>query len=1015
MFSRGVLFLFVMAGLALACAPMASAQPYSTFPMVPGELSVTCFSGLTDNQAPFDPDPNGFVMGVIDSRLPPVDANSPIPALDVNWGALMYHNELGNPGHLWTYENLGQVFGLALDDADPPNMYVTATTLYGLFAFGPGGSGAVYRIDGVTGDICVIAQLPNTGPALGNICYDPVSRSLFVSNFEDGVIYRVAVDGQDPTNPCAVGDPVAAYDHGLDGRPNGVVPSSGAALTAAPDDPSVDYTPKGRRVWGLQMHPTEGRLYYAVWVTGNPHEIWSVEVDASGNINPATAFYEVEMPPRPSGALSFPVSDIAFSDAGNLYAAQRSMSADFGNLHNGFAGGAHAARVIKIEGSQGAWTPSIEEYKLGALFSEENGAGGVDVDCEENIWATADAIHFGGSTGHPDTVYGLQWIAAGGNAGSPATLNSYIIGLNGGFAKSEIGDVEIYEEECECMEIANEEIECSPDGDGSIDYTFDVTNNSGIDAARVIITPITPGLSADPYIFNTPVPDGATETISTSFSGIPEDEEFCFIVTLLSADGYVCCSIEICIDPPRCDCLAFSEETIECDPDNPGSYIYTVNVTNLTQDTIEHLYIFPNDPTITVSPDYIDVPTSPPGASGTLSFSISGGDPGDEVCFMITVHNEGLLECCGVERCVILPDCCTGGCDDIAINLLGDFPDELDCGADFEIPGATAVNVCTDEEFQVSISGSVDTSKPGEYCVSYVVATADGIKCEDIYCVTVLDNCCDDDQEKPEIFLSGPVPQNVDCNADFTPPSATALDVCDGELDVSIVGEVDTSTPGEYCITYVAVDSSGNECRIEFCITVLDNCCDPDTMAPEIILLTPFPDEIDCGAVFPFPEILVRDDCDPQAGWSVEGDIDTSTPGVQCITITAVDAAGNTTVETFCVTVLPCEGEGDDTGVGDPVFHSADTNRNSTISLSEVLRVVQFFTLHGYHCVVGTEDGFAPGPGSHDGQKHDCDFGEEDWVIELLELVRLIQLYNAGEYHACPGSEDNFCPGPATE
>ncbi|MBI1319645.1 MAG: DUF5011 domain-containing protein [Candidatus Hydrogenedens sp.] len=992
----------------LTFATTASAQPFATFPMVRGELVATCFSGLQSGQtqAPYAANPFGAVMGVIDARIPPVDANSPIPVLDTNWSALMYHNELGNAGHFWTSQNLGQVFGITLDDADPPNIYVTATTMYGLFAFGPGGAGGVYRIDGVTGDICVIASLPNTGPALGDVCYDATSRNLFVSNFEDGLVYRVAVDSQDPSNPCAVGDAVVAYDHGLNGRPNGVVPSTNASLTAIPDDPSVDYTPKGRRVWAVQMH--EGRLYYSVWVLGNPHEIWSVEVDSAGNINPATAFYEIEMPSRPGGSQSFPVSDIAFSDAGNMFAAQRTMSADFGNLHNGSPGGAHAARVIKFEGSQAAWTPSVEEYKLGSIFSEENGAGGVDVDCDENIWATSDAIHFG----NPDTVYGLQWIAAGGNAGDPAVQNSYIIGLNGGFAKSEIGDVEIYREICQCMDIEAETVECDADNPGGLVYTFDVTNDSGVDATRIIFTPQTPGLQFSPHYLNTPVADGETVTASTNISGYTEGEEFCFTITLLSADGYVCCSIDICIDPPRCDCLAFENERIICDPENPGSYLYSVHLTNLTDDVLEHLYIFPDDPSITITPDYFDVPAVNPGGSGNLSFTITGGQPGDEVCFLMTVHDQQLHECCGVERCVILPDCCTGDCNDIAINLQGDFPTELDCGADFVVPGATAFNRCTDKELQVSISGSVDTSHPGEYCVSYVVLNDQGQKCEERYCVTVLDNCCQGGCDDLTWTLLGDFPQELDCNAEFEVPGATAVD-CDGnDWQVSVSGTVDTAKPGEHCVTYTAVNAVGEKCEITYCVTVLDNCCDPDTIAPDIILLTPFPSTVNCGAAFPYPEVLVRDNCDPQVGWSIEGEIDTSIPGIQCLTYIATDAAGNTATETHCVMVL------DNCNVGvpndTPAFHTADLNRDSKIGLSELLRVVQFYAVGGYHCDTTTEDGFAPGTGSHDGAKHDCDFDKEDWIIDLIEMLRLIQIFNAGSYHSCGGgAEDGFCPGPA--
>lgn len=991
--------------LALVMVGAPAQAQYATFPMVPGEMAVTCFSGLLQNSQPFPHDPDGPVLAVIDGRIPPVDVLSPIPVLDTNWNALAYHNELGNAGHEWTAENLGQVFGIAIDDADPPNIYTTATTLYGLFPAGPGGDGAVYRIDGTTGDICTIAQLPNTGPALGNVCYDAESRSLFVSNFEDGLIYRVALDSGDPLNPCDVDDAVAVFDHGVDGRPVGAHPDTGATLTAMPDDPSVDFTPAGRRVWGLQ--PFEGRLYYGVWAESYPHQVWSVALDGAGGVVPGSAYWEAVQPI--GSTIGQPISDIAFSDAGNMFIAERTMNGDYGGLHQGGGSGAHASRVLKFEGAHMSWTLSVEEYNVGALGQQTNSAGGVDVDCEENVWASGDALHYQSATGHTDLVYGWQWIAAGGNAGDPATLNSYLIGVNGGgFFKYQIGDVELYEEPCACMEIEEDRLECDPENPGEVIYSFDVTNLSGIDAARVLLTPTTPGLTISPNVVDVFVADGATENLTVSLSGYNPDEEVCFIVTLLSEDGYACCSQEVCLEVPPCDCLAFVGGKLECDPDNPGSYIISFLVTNLTSDTLEHLYIFP-DAGLTVTPNYFDVPSvGPGGTTPAITFNLDGGFPGDEVCLLISVHDERLEQCCAVEKCFTLPDCCDGDQEKPVIELLGDTPQEVECGADFTPPRAIATDDC-DGQLQVMVEGSIDTSVPGLQCITYTATDSSGNVASITYCVTVSDDCCNPDDDPPVLDI-GLAPAEVDCNGQWPAPTVSAFDDCDGEVEVKVEGEVDTSKPGEYCITYTATDSSGNSVSETICVTVLDNCCDPDTLGPEIIFLTPFPATIDCGASFPYPEVLGRDNCDEEVQVAWEGTIDTSTPGVQCITYTATDSSGNTTSVTECVEVLNnCEGE--------PVpgaFHSADRNKDARISLSELLRVIQFFSQGGYHCDTTTEDGFAPGVGSHDGARHDCDYNVEDWVIDLFELIRLVQLFNAGGYHPCEMGEDAFCPGPAS-
>lgn len=95
--------------------------------------------------------------------------------------------------------------------------------------------------------------------------------------------------------------------------------------------------------------------------------------------------------------------------------------------------------------------------------------------------------------------------------------------------------------------------------------------------------------------------------------------------------------------------------------------------------------------------------------------------------------------------------------------------------------------------------------------------------------------------------------------------------------------------------------------------------------------------------------------------------------------------------------------------------HTADEDGDGAISLPELLRIIQFFNSDGYHCEVGTEDGFAPGTGSQLCNPHAADYMPQDWRISLSELLRMIQFYNMGGYQACPdaGTEDGYCPKTA--
>ena len=99
--------------------------------------------------------------------------------------------------------------------------------------------------------------------------------------------------------------------------------------------------------------------------------------------------------------------------------------------------------------------------------------------------------------------------------------------------------------------------------------------------------------------------------------------------------------------------------------------------------------------------------------------------------------------------------------------------------------------------------------------------------------------------------------------------------------------------------------------------------------------------------------------------------------------------------------------------LGSDWTHDADTAQDWSLSLSELLRLVQFFNAGALHEQVGTEDGFAPGVGPNEGRPHSADYNDVDWDIGLSELLRTVQMFNApaGVYHAAPSTEDGFASG----
>src|SRR6185503_2485434 len=111
------------------------------------------------------------------------------------------------PNDSWNKDSLGTVFGLTLDKFG--NIFVTHTSAYTPDAkakvFGAA-YGGVYRIDASTGKITTFCVLPNAFdasavwpgeeyPGLGNISYDCRHEQFFVTDLEDGRIYRIKANG----------------------------------------------------------------------------------------------------------------------------------------------------------------------------------------------------------------------------------------------------------------------------------------------------------------------------------------------------------------------------------------------------------------------------------------------------------------------------------------------------------------------------------------------------------------------------------------------------------------------------------------------------------------------------------------------------------------------------------------------------------------------------------------------------------------------------------------------------
>ncbi|HOV32978.1 MAG TPA: DUF5011 domain-containing protein [Candidatus Hydrogenedens sp.] len=323
--------------------------------------------------------------------------------------------------------------------------------------------------------------------------------------------------------------------------------------------------------------------------------------------------------------------------------------------------------------------------------------------------------------------------------------------------------------------------------------------------------------------------------------------------------------------------------------------------------------------------------------------------------------------------------------DDIPqIVLLGENEVTIECGAVYVDAGATAFDIPDgDLTSQIEVTNNVNSNVVGDYTVEYSVTDTDGNTSSIVTRLVYVE-----DTTSPNITLNGDNPMTVECNSVFVDPGANAADTCDSEVSVEVLSNnVNTSQTGTYQVIYYAVDDSGNSA--EKTREVIVDCAGEGTVEG-VVEGTTEGEGISEGVV------------------EGEGIIEGVVEG-EGITEGAIEGEGITEGVTEGEGVV--EGEGTPEGEMPP--HSADPNGDGIIDLGELLRVIQFFNMGGYHCEAGTEDGYA---GGYDGDKtctpHASDYDEQDWTIDLGELLRLIQFFNMGGYYPCPGiGEDGYCPG----
>ena len=234
-----------------------------------------------------------------------------------------------------------------------------------------------------------------------------------------------------------------------------------------------------------------------------------------------------------------------------------------------------------------------------------------------------------------------------------------------------------------------------------------------------------------------------------------------------------------------------------------------------------------------------------------------------------------------------------------AIDMTGISDETVDCGSDIPaVPAPVITDNCDEVVVDFSEMTVTDSSADEQQLLRTWTATdAAGNESIETQTITINDN------EAPAIDMTGISDATVDCGSDIPAvPTPAVTDNCDEvTVDFSEVTVTDSSTDEQQLLrTWVATDAAGNQSVETQTITINDN------EAPAIDMTGISDETVDCGSDIPtVPTPTITDNCDEVTVDFSEVTMTDSSTDEQVLvrTWTAVDAAGNESVETQTITI----------------------------------------------------------------------------------------------------------------
>ncbi len=235
------------------------------------------------------------------------------------------------------------------------------------------------------------------------------------------------------------------------------------------------------------------------------------------------------------------------------------------------------------------------------------------------------------------------------------------------------------------------------------------------------------------------------------------------------------------------------------------------------------------------------------------------------------------------------------------LTLLGSASLQIECGSGpYVDAGATATddvdgNITNDIVVTILQGNTpvteVSTTGLGSYTIRYEISDNAGQEATPLErTITVVDT------EAPDLVLNGNSALVVNCASTYEDGGATATDACEGDVNVTVTGSVNTATPGVYVLTYEAQDSQGNvSTPITRTVTVAD------TTSPVITLLGSGSVTLECGTGYLDAGATISDNCDADVSITTTNPVEPGTVGVYTVRYNATDASGNMAAEVIRV------------------------------------------------------------------------------------------------------------------